>query len=672
MILILAIVIFVQHEAPAIGGDKDAATISLNEGWECRWGDSPFDSAGVPVWSLIETDSPEWKPCRLSAGMSHPDGLKTVWLRNRIPDRDFRDPALFLASVQTIFEVYVDSRLVHRFGEFRSENGDTFVGFGLNLIRLPENSQGKELLIRVHSTRWGRLGMSEGVRLNNYANLLVEVVGDQADLVVLGLFFVIIGSFYTVVFFVEIRRTAFYSFGHFAFFTGLYGLAKSKMILLHWPDLSAINYFVEVVSLFLVPVGILIFIENNLRSRFMIVVHWFWKICVLFVAVVAILALVDFVYVANAVRSFQLLILTIILIVFFVVIEATLDKSRLARAFATGIILLGLVGVHDLVADMGLIPAWHNLFPWGVLLFIVIVGYVMQRRFTQHFVRIEREKSRLKEAKLRAAAAELQAKLSEAQAQSMRSEKMAALGQLTAGVAHEIKNPLNFVKNFAEVSSELCGELLDGLKSEAGHDKMIGDIVQALDQNCKKIAEHSQRADSIVKGMLLHARASTGEKIPTDINQLVEQFFRLSYHAFRAEDSTFIATVDTTFDPGAKPISIVPQDMSRALVNIFNNAFYAVNEKRKTSGADYTPKVHASTQQRKDFLEIRIRDNGDGIPEAIREKVFHPFFTTKNHPEGTGLGLSISYDIVVDMHGGKLRVESQEGHFTEFIIELKS
>ncbi len=260
--------------------------------------------------------------------------------------------------------------------------------------------------------------------------------------------------------------------------------------------------------------------------------------------------------------------------------------------------------------------------------------------------------------------------LKAAQAQLIQSEKMASLGELTAGIAHEIQNPLNFVNNFSEVSAELIDEMDEELdKGDITEAKAIG---SDLKQNLEKISHHGKRADAIVKGMLQHSQSGSGAKEPTNINALADEYFRLSYHGLRSKDKEFNAELVTNFDETLPKINMIPQDIGRVLLNLFNNAFYAVNQKQKTAGADYKAEVSVSTSKENGQVTIKVKDNGTGVPDAIKEKIMQPFFTTKPTGEGTGLGLSLTYDMVVKGHGGSIAVESIEGDGSEFIIKLPS
>ena len=263
--------------------------------------------------------------------------------------------------------------------------------------------------------------------------------------------------------------------------------------------------------------------------------------------------------------------------------------------------------------------------------------------------------------------------LKSTQAQLINSEKMASLGELTAGIAHEIQNPLNFVNNFSEVSNELIDEMNTELNR--GDIEEAKAIAASVKQNLEKIGHHGKRADAIVKGMLQHSRSGSGVKEPTDINALTDEYLRLCYHGLRAKDKSFNAGIKTDFDESIEKINIVSQDIGRVILNLLTNAFYAVNEKRKNSQAlerseeVYDPTVSVSTKKIGDKAFISIKDNGSGIPQKVLDKIFQPFFTTKPSGQGTGLGLSLSYD-TIKAHGGEIKVESKEGEGSEFLIQL--
>jgi signal transduction histidine kinase len=261
------------------------------------------------------------------------------------------------------------------------------------------------------------------------------------------------------------------------------------------------------------------------------------------------------------------------------------------------------------------------------------------------------------------------ATLKAAQANLIQAEKMASLSQLTAGIAHEIKNPLNFVNNFADLSVDLLDELNDAMVNNRQAE--VDELTGTLKGNLAKIAEHGRRADGIVRGMLEHSRGSSGERRSVDLNVLVDEALNLAYHGARAQDQSFDVTLQRNFGAGISPITLAPQDVTRVLLNLFSNGFYAA---RRRQGLDPTPgfepTLSVTTREQGNTAEIRVRDNGIGIPSEIRDKLFQPFFTTKPTGEGTGLGLSISYDIITQQHGGSISVDSKVGEYSEFTVRL--
>ena len=257
--------------------------------------------------------------------------------------------------------------------------------------------------------------------------------------------------------------------------------------------------------------------------------------------------------------------------------------------------------------------------------------------------------------------------LKNTQSQLIQSEKMASLGELTAGIAHEIQNPLNFVNNFSEVNTELIDELSEEV--DKGNLDEVKTIVKDIKENEQKINHHGKRADAIVKGMLLHSRSSSGVKEPTDINALCDEYLRLAYHGLRAKDKSFNAKFETHFDEGIGKVKIIRQDIGRVILNLITNAFYVVDDKKKSGIDGYEPIVSVSTKKERNKALIIVKDNGNGIPKKVLDKIFQPFFTTKPTGQGTGLGLSLSYDIV-KAHGGELIVETKEGKETTFTIKL--
>ena len=314
--------------------------------------------------------------------------------------------------------------------------------------------------------------------------------------------------------------------------------------------------------------------------------------------------------------------------------------------------------------SFSIVPPWWKTW-WAYLLYGLVAVLILYSILHYRSKWLKNE-NRILEERVSERTAQLQKSihdLENTQAQLIQSEKMASLGELTAGIAHEIQNPLNFVNNFSEVNSELIEELRqEKLKKARERDLELEDeLMYDIAENEKKIRHHGQRADAIVKGMLQHSRNSSAEKELTDINKLADEYLRLSYHGLRAKDKSFNAAMKTHFDESLPKIYVAPQDIGRVILNLINNAFYAVSEKKKTlQDENYEPQVLVSTERDGKFININISDNGRGIPPEVKEKIFQPFFTTKPSGQGTGLGLSLSYDIIKS-HGGILKLKTQHG-----------
>jgi signal transduction histidine kinase len=312
--------------------------------------------------------------------------------------------------------------------------------------------------------------------------------------------------------------------------------------------------------------------------------------------------------------------------------------------------------------DGRVIEVRHNPVPDGG--FVLIFSDITERKRSDAEIRAARDAAEEASRTIEAAYRDLKA----AQANLVQAEKMASLGQLTAGIAHEIKNPLNFVNNFAELSGDLLDELNDAV---AGNQQAeIDELTATLKGNLAKIAEHGKRADGIVRGMLEHSRGSSGERRSVNLSTLVDEALNLAYHGARAQDQSFSVTLRRDLGEGIAPITLVPQDITRVLLNLFSNGFYAARQRQSREAAGFEPTLTVATRELDGAVEIRVRDNGIGVPAEISDKLFQPFFTTKPTGEGTGLGLSISYDIVTQQHGGSITVDSKVGEYSEFTIRL--
>ena len=323
---------------------------------------------------------------------------------------------------------------------------------------------------------------------------------------------------------------------------------------------------------------------------------------------------------------------------------------------------------EPVVYNFQVLPPWWRTW-WAYALYAISFLWALKlfSAFRERSLRKEKENLELQVHHRTQLLEDTIITLKNTQSQLIQSEKMASLGELTAGIAHEIQNPLNFVNNFSEINKDLLDDM--HLEIEKGNIVEIRDIARDILQNTEKITHHGKRADSIVKSMLLHSRTSTGHSEPTDINKLANEYLKLAQHVIMGKEKDFQPRTQTSFDPAIETINIIPQEIGRLLLNLMNNAFWAVSEKYKLGETDFIPMVAVSTKKLSGKIELRVKDNGMGIPEKTMEKIFQPFFTTKPAGQGTGLGLSLSYDIV-KAHNGSLHVDSVEGKYTEFIVTL--
>jgi len=395
-----------------------------------------------------------------------------------------------------------------------------------------------------------------------------------------------------------------------------------------------------------------------------------WGIIVLYIGVVA--SLED--YARDIIGSAILLGL-----IYYINKQRDFESQRAYLVANIPLIVMGVINAAVAFILPDFYDKYKTFFGWAtVVAFAWIFGKWAASRKQEEELRISTERRAELEALVKERTTELSKQkdelqetvkeLKSTQNQLIQSEKMASLGELTAGIAHEIQNPLNFVNNFSEVSMELLEEMVEEL--EKGDTEEAKAIAEDVKHNLEKIRHHGQRADGIVKGMLQHSRASSGQKEPTDINALADEYLRLAYHGLRAKDKSFNAELLTHYDTTLTKVNMVPQDVGRVMLNLFTNAFYAVHQKQKTAGPEYKPTVELTTSSGKKSVVIKVKDNGMGIPDAIKDKIMQPFFTTKPTGEGTGLGLSLSYDIVVKAHSGSIDINTREGEFTEFTVTI--
>lgn len=643
---------------------------SISEPFLYRAGDDP-------AWATPEYDDSGWE----LAHTRTPSDRGIGWYRMRL----VKSPALAgerlgLAVVGHggPFEVYLDGRLILQSGNVAATRAEERSGAGLIPVPLFGLEVGREHLL--------------AVRFSNHAAASPIAMPDAGLSVVLGRYGALVQNrsmhvWQATLFLVLTLLLAFQHLLLFLFYRkrreSLYFAGYTSLVALFFAAylmyyisadalISGLAIRVWLAAMAATGIAALLFLYEIFQVPRPLV----FRVAVPVSAVIVGWSLLD---PATAMAPARLLLMALVIESLRVVYVAFRKRRRGALLLSAAIVPMSIFMVVEQAAYLGL---WHA--PWlpyfsaiflSFLILVVVMAVYLARDFAEAHNAVQAAHDELEEAnrtlddQVAQRTAELQASLEHLQATQERlvqQEKMASLGALTAGIAHEIKNPLNFVNNFAQLAAELVRELRGSMRRELREDEEIAQLLDDLEQNASKVVEHGRRADNIVRAMLMHSRGGSHQREPVDMNALVKEYAGLAFHGMRAQRSNFNCDLQWSLAEGLPPIEGVPQDLGRVILNIVNNAFYAVGA--MTNGA--TPTVRIETARRGDDIEVRISDSGPGMSEEVRRRIFEPFFTTKPTGEGTGLGLSMSHDIVVHGHGGSLEVESEEGQGTTFVIRL--
>jgi len=658
-----------------------------------------FKQGNDTAWTHKDIDMTGWKPLRpgeLPASYADKSGRVEGWFRAKIRlDHVFDTQQLgFLYFSFAAIDVYIDGKQVTSFGN-TGTNGKPFAEPANQGMQIPaqlDMKEGVEYTIALHFVDYLSPFPPKHLKSNeNSPDAVLGLTDAVAKKTLLPT--LLRNHFYfnawwwvcavlTLLFWLlYLENRADKTLLRIAVCVTFFATATGSILVQNVVAVSyARGYIISVistVSLQLIFVTVPLITAHIFKRRVSRVLKVFLALLIIFSFIVLPFpALTMWLYAANAVP--------LIACIYYVVTSWKQLKGALWSV--VGGLLISLASFLLLIATL---YVFNNVSEETILYFntslllsfpISLLGYVATRfkeiisevqQNAAEVVRLSEEKKeealnrqKLLEEEVNRQTAEIRAN----QARLIQSEKMASLGELTAGIAHEIQNPLNFVNNFSELNTELVGEIKQEI--EKGDLDEIKAIAVDIEENSKKINMHGKRAEAIVKGMLQHSQVGSGVKEPTNINALADNYMRLAYQGLLSKDSSFKAEMVMHFDEKLPKINVIPQDIGRVLLNLFNNAFYAVNQKRKTAGADYKPEVSVSTSAKNGQVVIKVKDDGIGIPDAIKEKIMQPFFTTKPTGEGTGLGLSLTYDMVVKGHGGKIDVSTKEGDFTEFVITL--
>lgn len=639
------------------------------DNWFYTWGD-------VERWTTYT----EWQPTETRF---NPPGENDnyLWLRTQLPETLPAHAAISTRFIWLSYEVYLEDRQIKQTGVMDDHPDNKYNAPKLHIFLLPEDAGGKTLYLRIYTPYPNVVGIPHEVYLGSESTLIKFALHNELSTLIIGMMLSITGLLLLFMWFHRREDTRLLLY--LSIFSFCYGInyvaghAATNLIL----ESSRFTYYASTLFI-LFPVGLLGFFEQMIGEGYKSIIP---KLRYTHLAFWIIVVLVDFLnvvpYFLGSFFFFGLLGISLVAMLFTLVPAMRSDKPR-ARIFGIGMMITIFSGLFDTILQGLLIifdiPA---LSPWGVALFMVLLGVLLNRHFADNARQLREAHAQLAEYnatledRVARRTSELSTKnetlihtlheLQATQDQLVQAEKMASLGQLTAGIAHEIKNPLNFVNNFASLSIELADELADALSKGEDISEILGD----LKLNASQIAKHGQRADQIVRGMMQHASGGKGQREAIDFNSFVEDYINLGYHGMRARHGDLNPDIKKNYAANLPPVEIIRQDVGRVLINLVNNAFDAMREKAGASSS-YLPVLEIETFQQGEFVGLKISDNGPGIPKEIKDRIFEPFFTTKPTGSGTGLGLSLSYEIIVQGHDGRLEVENNAGGGATFKVLL--
>jgi signal transduction histidine kinase len=676
----------VNKEGYIVLGDIDGW--AFRQGNDTNWANNSIDSSG---WQKL-------KPAKFTKQLTDKSGKLEGWLRLKIKiDTSFKDELLeIFPYTWAATDVYIDGKLMYNFGN-SGANGKPFKEYNpTDKLPLPFSiEKGKEHLLAIHLVDFNstlppfrlksdRLNAFMVITLAEFKNAyLKQYTETQNFWTVWVTINTILSSLFWLLTFLnrDEKNLPFIALASTLFTLTIYADQYGIVPVASYAYVAFLNIVWALLLSLSLIFSLLLMVRIFERKINLTLKISFWVIGLSGVAQI-------FLY--TPLITIPIVSLTLFLLIYYIITSwKTLRGAQwtvqigLLLSIAFGSVLASSnIWASDTSYYLGLwlFTGLSLSFPLSLLVYVSIrFKEIIEevRENAKQVVQLSEEKKeqaldqqKILQEEVNRQTAELRNTLNNlkaTQTQLIQSEKMASLGELTAGIAHEIQNPLNFVNNFSDVNSELIQEMQEEM--DKGNFIEAKTISNDIKENEEKIKHHGRRADAIVKGMLQHSRTSSGQREPTDINALCDEYLRLAYHGLRAKDKSFNAGIKTDFEDSIGKINIIPQDIGRVILNLINNAFYAVDEKKKHNQNGYEPTVSVSTKKNNGKVEISVSDNGNGIPQKVVDKIFQPFFTTKPTGQGTGLGLSLSYDIV-KAHGGEIKVETKEAGGTMFIVQL--
>jgi signal transduction histidine kinase len=649
---------------------RESPPIELTKNWQYRWGESPADEKGVPLWTYQELNSPEWKPAPSQYNLPGHEGKKILWLRASLPAGTWKLPTIYLPRVFLNLEVYLESKLIYSFGELESAYANRFSAFVPHRISLPEDFQGKNLFFRLYSD-WSRINGIEGtVLMGSNETLLLHIIRRNAGHFIVGAFCVFIGLFSLAIYLDRSVRRAYaaLSFGLFSTFIGIVFIAVISPIVLLVPA-PAFWYYALFISFLLFPPALIAFVDQVIGPGYKYFVRRLWQLHLVIAIIAIVLEVLNIIPLAAWQSYLRLLWIIDCLAIMVVSLHAAIQGRIEARIFTAGIGFFSIFALHDILRETGV-----NLMPVGTFIFIHLLVYILFRRFTENSRRLRIYSKELEEnsKKLEAAKRELEEysqsleykveertrEVREKQTQLVQSSKMASLGSLVAGVAHEINTPVGAISSMhntlMRAVERLKIELERALQEARKEHKDIKASLKVVDDANKVIQSGTERVIDIVKRLRSFARLDEAELKDADINEGLEDTLTIIHHEIKHH-------IKIIRNYGKIPlISCFPGRLNQVFLNLLINAKQAIKDKGE---------ITISTNTKNNKVYIEIKDNGEGIPKENLDKIFDPGFTTKGVGVGTGLGLSICYQIVQD-HMGEILAESEVGKGSTFTVIL--
>ncbi len=637
--------------------------IEITDGWFYRWGDSPVDSTGTLVWLKTEPQEPGW---HLAESIHRPSGKSNneffLWLAVKLPAAELKFPVLYLPYVHLAFQTYIDRELIYESGEMRPAKINQYVSFNRNFLQLTPGQLGKTIYFRIFSNFPEFHGIhtrDDYVMLGSQYPMLIGQITRDIGSSLLGIVFILIGALAFIIFLRRFKRKDYYilSFALFVISIGFFYVLKDRPS--QFVIDEQVRYYLGLVSFVFFPVGLFAFFEQIIKHKMRKMIRWFWTAHLVLAIVLVCLDLIGILPLPLSQNYFLFLFMFTITGAFIIGVVAAFTGDHEAKILIAGFVVFGLIGLHDILAGLGILDTEIFLSHWGVLIFILTLGYILERRFFSHQEKLE-EYSQELEKKVTERTVALQSKngqletaleqLQETQNQLVLKEKMASLGNLVAGVAHEVNNPVGAVVSAADVSKrcivKIKGCLSENLSSgELQESKQFQKAIYALEQNNEIANVASQRVTKIVRSLKNFARLDEAELQKADIHEGLDSTLTLLHHQIKNR-------IEVAKNYGDLPmIECFPNQLNQVFMNLLMNASQAIEDKGE---------IKIETSAKNNQVEIKISDSGKGIPADKVDKIFDPGFTTKGVGVGTGLGLSISYNII-EKHNGSIGVESEPG-----------